>query len=179
VSVLMGWLSVRFTEPLVSRFGVRPVMLPGLALIVAGLGLFATAPADGAYAVHVLPVMVLLGVGAGLCLPPTMTLSMSGVAPADAGLASGLVNTTGQVGGAVGLAVLATVSTGRTAALRADGMTTVAALTGGYHLALWVAAALMTAAVVVCMAVVRASRPQPAAAAEPTGARTLTAEAAR
>jgi predicted MFS family arabinose efflux permease len=179
VSVLMGGLSVRYTEPLVSRFGVRPVMLPGLLLITAGLALFALAPSDGSYLAHVLPVMVLLGVGAGLCFPPTMTLSMSGVAPADAGLASGLINTTGQVGGAIGLALLATVSTGRAAALRADGVTDLAALTGGYHLALWVAALFMLAALVVAVAVVRPPRAEQLTADDAAAPRSLAAEGAR
>jgi EmrB/QacA subfamily drug resistance transporter len=155
VSVLMGTLSVRYSERLVSRFGVRRVMVPGLVLITAGLGLFALAPADGSYLTNVLPVMLLLGVGAGLSFPPMMTLAMSGVDPAEAGLASGLVNTTAQVGGAIGLAILATVSTGRTATLVAGGASTESALTGGYHAALGIAAAMMACALVIAVTVVR------------------------
>src|SRR3954453_7311734 len=97
-TILMGGLSVRFTEPLVSRFGARPVVVTGLVLITAGLVAFTRAPADGQYAVHVLPVTALLGVGPGLCFPALMTLAMSGVTGENAGLASGLVNTTAQVG---------------------------------------------------------------------------------
>jgi EmrB/QacA subfamily drug resistance transporter len=159
VSVLMGALSVRYSERLVSQFGARRVMVPGLVLITAGLGLFALAPADGTYVRHVLPVMLLLGIGGGLSFPPMMTLAMSGVAPSEAGLASGLINTTGQVGGAIGLAVLATVAAGRTVALGSSGATTEVALTGGYHLALGVAAAMMGAALLIALAVVRDDRP--------------------
>jgi EmrB/QacA subfamily drug resistance transporter len=159
VSVLMGALSVRYSERLVSRFGARRVMVPGLVLIAAGLGLFALAPADGSYVPNVLPVMLLLGVGAGLSFPPMMTLAMSGVAPSEAGLASGLINTTGQVGGAIGLAVLATVAAGRTATLGSSGASAEVALTGGYHLALAVAAAMMGAALVIALTVVHDDRP--------------------
>jgi EmrB/QacA subfamily drug resistance transporter len=162
VSVLMGAVSVRYSERLVSRYGARRVMVPGLVLITAGLGLFALAPADGSYVRNVLPVMLLLGIGAGLSFPPMMTLAMSGVAPSDAGLASGLVNTTGQVGGAIGLAVLATASAGRTATLLGAGASSAAALTGGYHLALGVAAAMMAAALVIAIVVIREDEQLPA-----------------
>ena len=83
--------------------------------------LFTRAPVDGDYVTHVLPVMVLLGTGAGVSFPALMTLAMSGATPSDAGLASGLVNTTAQVGGALGLAVLATLSASRSEHLIADG----------------------------------------------------------
>ena len=96
------------------RFGARTTLIPGLVLGIAGLLLFTRAPVDGSYVEHVLPVMVLLGAGAGISFPALMGLSMSGATPSDAGLASGLVNTTLQVGGALGLAVLATLSTTRT-----------------------------------------------------------------
>src|SRR5580693_8528640 len=115
VAVVMGTLSVRYTDRLVMRFGARTPMLAGLALIAAGLALFASAPASGGgYLSHVFPVAVLTGTGAGLCFPALMALAMSSATPQDAGLASGLVNATAQVGGALGLAVLATVSASRT-----------------------------------------------------------------
>jgi MFS family permease len=112
-TIVMGVLSVRFSEPLITRFGARRTLLPGLVLTAAALALFTRAPVDGSYVEHVLPVMILLGVGAGLSFPALMTLAMSGATPADAGLASGLVNTAAQVGGALGLAVLATLSATR------------------------------------------------------------------
>jgi EmrB/QacA subfamily drug resistance transporter len=151
VTVLMGTLSVRYSERLITRFGPRHVCVPGLLLIMAALVLFSQAPVDAGYVGHVLPVMVLLGTGAGLCFPALMGLAMSGATPADAGLASGLVNTTAQVGGALGLAVMATLSATRTHHLLAAGHSSAAALTGGYHLAFWVSAALVLGAVVVAM----------------------------
>ena len=113
-TVIMGILSLGYSHKLVMRFGARATLLPALGLIMVALALFTQAPVDGVYAVHVLPVMVLLGIGAGLAFPALMTLAMSGVTPSDAGLASGLVNTTAQVGGALGLAVLATLASTRT-----------------------------------------------------------------
>src|ERR1700723_2083334 len=114
VAVVMGALSVRYTDRLVMRFGARATIFPGLGLIAAGLALFATAPAGGGgYLSHIFPVSLLVGAGAGLCFPALMTLAMSSATPQDAGLASGLVNTTAQIGGALGLAVLATVSASR------------------------------------------------------------------
>jgi MFS family permease len=102
--------------------------------------------------------MVLMGIGAGLAFPPLMTLSMSGVDPSDAGLASGLVNTSGQVGAAIGLAVLATTSSTRAAAALAAGATPAGALTSGYHLAFWVAAGLLVAAIGIALLVTPLSR---------------------
>ncbi len=151
-TVGMAVLSIRYTEPLVSRHGARPVMTTGLVLIAAGLAEFAFAPVDAHYLTHVLPVATLLGLGAGLTFPALMTVAMSGVAPQNAGLASGLVNTTGQVGCALGLAVLAALSASRTRSLTSAGEGSKAALTGGYHLAFWVAAALVGAAVLIAAA---------------------------
>ena len=114
-------LSMRFTEPLISRFGAYRTLLPGVVLIGVGLAWFVRAPLDGTYVIDVLPTTLLLGIGAGLCFPALMTLAMSGATPEDAGLASGLVNTSAQVGGAIGLAVLATLSASRTESLAAAG----------------------------------------------------------
>jgi EmrB/QacA subfamily drug resistance transporter len=161
VTIVMGTLSVRYSERLVMRFGARRVVLAGMALIAASLALFTQAPVDGDYVAHVLPVMVLLGTGAGLAFPALMTLAMTGVQPTEAGLASGLINTTAQVGGALGLAVLATLSTSRTGTLADRGQSAAAALTGGYHLAFWIAAGLVVAAIIVAIVVVE---PAPKAA---------------
>ena len=158
VTVLMGTLSVRYTDRLVMRFGARTMVLGGLALLGVGLALFARAPVDGGYVAHVLPVMVLLGTGAGLCFPALMTLAMSGAAPSDAGLASGLINTTAQVGGALGLAVLATLSASRSNGLIGEGEPAATALTGGYHLAFAVAAALVVVAIVIAATVLEPER---------------------
>ena len=160
VAVLIGALSLGVSARLITRFGGRATLLPGLALIVAGLGLFASAPVDASYPTDILPVMLLLGSGAGLSFPALMTLAMSGATPSDSGLASGLVNTTQQVGGALGLAVLATLSTTRTGDLRAAGDATASALTGGYHLAFAIGAGLVAASVALAVTLLR---PQPGA----------------
>jgi predicted anti-sigma-YlaC factor YlaD len=110
---------------------------------------------DATYVIDVLPSMLLLGAGAGLAFPALMTLSMSGATPSDAGLASGLVNTTLQVGGAIGLAVLTTFATERTDGLLADGESTASALTSGYHLAYLIGAGLVAVALVIVLTVMR------------------------
>jgi sugar phosphate permease len=124
-------------------------------LLVAALGLFARAPLDAGYVVDLLPSMVLFGIGAGLAFPALTTLAMSGATAEDSGLASGLVNTSLQVGGAVGLAVLATLSATRTDSLLADGESAAEALTGGYRFAFLVAAGLVVVAVGLASTVLR------------------------
>jgi MFS family permease len=168
VTILMGTLSVRYTDRLVMRFGARKLVLSGLVLFMAGLALFTRAPIDGGYVVDILPVMVLLGVGAGLCFPALMTLAMSGATPDDAGLASGLINTTAQVGGALGLAVLATLSASRSVELAGAGESRVAALLGGYHLAFGIGAALVLVAIAVAATILQpAPRSEPGTEADP------------
>jgi EmrB/QacA subfamily drug resistance transporter len=166
VTVVMGTLSLRFSGPLIMRFGARAVLIPSLAFIAAGLLLFARSPVDGTFLTDILPVMVLLGLGAGLAAPSLMSLAMSGATESDAGLASGLVNTTVQVGGAIGLAVLATLASGRTDALIAGGEPAAAALNGGFHVAYLVGAALVTVALVVAVVVLRPEAAEPGAAAD-------------
>ncbi len=153
VTLVIGTLSLGFSERLNMRFGPRATLIPSLVFIGAGLLLFARAPVDGSYVSDILPVMVLLGLGAGLAFPSLMTLAMSGATQSDSGLASGLVNTTLQVGGAVGLAVLATLATERTEGLLADGESTAAALNSGYQLAYLVGAALVIVAITVALTV--------------------------
>jgi EmrB/QacA subfamily drug resistance transporter len=156
VTVTMGTMSVRYTDRLVMRFGARAAMFPGLGLIAAGLGLFALAPAGAGYLSHIFPGTLLMGTGAGLCFPALMALAMSSATPQDAGLASGLVNTTAQIGGALGLAVLATVSAARSNSLIAQHHPAPAALTEGYHLAFWIACGLVVAAAGLGAVVLRA-----------------------
>jgi predicted MFS family arabinose efflux permease len=162
VTIVIGTLSLRYSERLIMRFGARATLLPGLVLIAAGLGLFTQVPVDGSYVTDVLPTMLLLGSGAGLSFPALMTLAMSGATPSDAGLASGLVNTTLQVGGALGLAVLATLSATRSETLLEQGESTAAALTEGYQLAFVIGAGLVVAAIAIAVTVL-----QPAAQAVP------------
>jgi EmrB/QacA subfamily drug resistance transporter len=154
-TIVMGALSLGFSQKLVMRFGARPTVIGGLTLIAAGLALFSRAPVGGGYVEHVLPVMVLLGAGAGSSFPGIMMLSMSGATPSDAGLASGLVNTTTQVGGALGLAVLATLASTRTGDLQAAGDASNVALNGGYHLAYLVGAGLIGLAILIAVTVLR------------------------
>ncbi len=157
-TLIMGVLSLGYSHKLVMRFGAKATLVPGLGLIAVALALFTMAPVDGRYVAHVMPVMVLLGVGAGMAFPALMTLAMSGATPSDAGLASGLVNTTAQVGGALGLAVLATLASTRTGELSAAGEPLKAALNGGYHLAFTIGALLVTAAIVVGIVVLQSER---------------------
>jgi EmrB/QacA subfamily drug resistance transporter len=158
-TVVMGTLSLRYSERLSTRFGPRRTLLPGLVLILLGLVLFTRVPATGgSYLRDVLPTLVLLGAGAGASFPALMTLAMADIEPSEAGLASGLVNTSAQVGGALGLAVLATLAATRSHALAAHAHGGVDALTGGYHLGFLVAALLMLAAVVVGLVALKPER---------------------
>jgi len=170
-SLLMGVLSLGFTDKLNMRFGPRNVLIAGLGMLLVAMLLFARAPVDGNYLVDVFPTMIIFGAGAGVAFPALMMLAMSGATPSDAGLASGLVNTTGQVGGAIGLALLATISTERTQALLEDGESTASALTGGYHVAYLIGAALAVVAIVTAVTVLRSEKPMAAAGeAGPRGA---------
>jgi EmrB/QacA subfamily drug resistance transporter len=170
VTIFMGTLSVRYSERIISRFGARAAALAGLTLMAVALALLAIAPADANYVTQLLPTMALLGLGAGTCFPALIGLGMDGVEPQQAGLASGLVNTTAQIGGAVGLAVLATMSSSRTHQLAASGNGQEAALLSGYHLAFWIAAGLMIVAIAVAAKVLTRPAAVPPMAAETDGA---------
>jgi MFS family permease len=169
-TLVMGTMSLRYSERLNMRFGPKSTLIAGLVSIGAGLALFARTPVDGVFLADIVPPMVLFGLGAGVAFPSLMTLAMSGATPQDAGLASGLVNATVQIGGAIGLAVLATLATERTDGLRADGEPAAAALNGGYHLAYLVGAVLVAVAIVAAVTLLRSERPpaqQELAAREP------------
>jgi EmrB/QacA subfamily drug resistance transporter len=147
-NLIMGALSVGLSARLVMRFGIKPPLAVGLSCAALGLVLFARAPLGGSFVVHVLPSMILLGIGAGIAFNPVLLAAMSDVAPEDSGLASGIVNTAFMMGGALGLAVLASIAAARTDSLRPDHGP-LAALLGGYHVAFLVGAAFAAAAVVV------------------------------
>jgi EmrB/QacA subfamily drug resistance transporter len=166
-TIVMGTMSFRITGRLNLRYGPRATLIPAMVAIVAGLVLFARTPLDAGYVVDVLPSMVLLGLGAGLAFPSLMTLAMSGATPQDSGLASGLVNTSVQVGGAIGLAVLATLATERTEGLVSGGEPAATALNSGYHFAYLIGAALVVAALAIAVGVLRSPRPPAAAEADP------------
>jgi EmrB/QacA subfamily drug resistance transporter len=161
VALLIGALSLGISARLTMRFGARATLVPGLAFGAAGLALFTQAPVGASYLRDLLPSLLLVGIGAGLSFPALMTLAMSSAHPTDAGLASGLVNTTQQVGGALGLAVLATISASHTTSLLHAGHGTSSALTSGYHLAWVLGTGLLVAAIATALAVLR---PAPAAA---------------
>jgi EmrB/QacA subfamily drug resistance transporter len=159
-NLIMGALSIGVSARLVMRFGIKPPLATGLLVAGTGLLLFARAPVDGSYVVDVLPGMLLLGFGAGIAFNPILLAAMSDVAPEEAGLASGFVNTAFMMGGAVGLAVLASIAASRTDTLSASGRGPVAALTGGYHAA-FVAGALCAAAAAAVGALLLRTRREP------------------
>ena len=155
LTVVMGTVSVRYTERLIMRFGPRRTLVPGMTLVLIGLLLFARTPVDGNYVRDLLPIMPLIGLGFAIAGPSLVTLAMSGADPRDAGLASGLINTTVQVGGALGLAVLATLAAERTDHLRSTGEAAASALNSGYHLGYLLAAGLTFAALLIAAVVLR------------------------
>ncbi|MBS1862689.1 MAG: DHA2 family efflux MFS transporter permease subunit [Actinobacteria bacterium] len=178
VTAIIGTLSLGFSAKLNLRFGAKATLVPGLVSVGAGLALFSQISVDGSYWSEVLPAMVLVGIGAGLSFPSVMSLAMTGVRPEEAGLASGLVNTTLQVGGALGLAVLATLSTNRTTDLVASGEGSHAALTSGYQLAFVVGAGLLVGAIAVALAVIQSGPTSPDAVAAAEAEPAFSSEAA-
>lgn len=148
-NLIMGAFSLGLSARIVMRFGTRLPLASGMLLVGAGLACFARAPVDGSFIVDVLPGMILLGLGAGNAFNPVLLAAMSDVEPDKSGLASGVVNTAFMMGGALGLAVLASLAAARSGALNAAGRDTLAALTGGYHAAFAVGAACAFAAALV------------------------------
>ncbi|MGW2018661.1 MFS transporter [Streptomyces sp. NPDC001927] len=153
-AAIIGAVSLGVSARLIARFGERSVLLTGLGLLVVMLGLLTRVPVHASYVTDLLPVM-LLAAGFGLALPALTSLGMSGAKEEDAGLASGLFNTTQQIGMALGIAVLSTLAAARTEALTEAGRSTAEALTGGYHLAFGVGAGLLVAAFAVALTVLR------------------------
>lgn len=170
-NLIMAAFSLGLSAKLVMRFGIRPAIAVGMLLVVCGLALFARAPVGGSFLLDVMPSMVLLGLGAGMALNPVLLAAMSEVAPSESGLASGVVNTAFMMGGALGLAVLASLANARTTRLLADGMAQVHALTGGYHAAFLAGAAFAAVAVWIAATQLRkrsSSDEAPAVAAVPS-----------
>ncbi len=139
-NVIMGVFSLGLSARIVTRFGIRVPLAVGLLLAAVGLALFARAPLAGNFVVDVLPAMILLGLGAGTAFNPVLLAAMSDVAQEESGLASGVVNTSFMMGGALGLAILASLAASRTASLLATGSGHLAALNSGYHASFLVAA---------------------------------------
>lgn len=168
-NIVMAIFSIGLSAKLVMRFGIRRPLAVGLVFAAAGLVLFSRAPVGGSVLVDVLPGMLLLGIGAGMAFNPLLIAAMSDADPHEAGLASGVVNTSFMMGGALGLAILASVASARTDALVGGGDQELAALTGGYHAAFLVGAlaALLAAAIGAAMMPARAPMPAGAHGLEP------------
>jgi EmrB/QacA subfamily drug resistance transporter len=140
-NLIMAAFSLGLSAKIVMRFGIRPTLATGLSLAAVGLALFARAPVDGGFVADVLPGMALLGIGAGIAFNPLLLGAMSDVSPSESGLASGVVNTAFMMGGALGLAVLASIAASSTDSQLAAGSSAQAALNGGYQLAFVVGSA--------------------------------------
>ena len=156
-NLIMGAFSLGLSAKLVMRFGIKPPLVTGMLLVAIGLALFARAPVDGAFFVDVLPSMLILGIGVGMAMNPVLLAAMSDAPPEQAGLASGVVNTAFMMGGALGLAVLASLAAWRSDDLLASGDSQLAALTGGYNLAFVVGAIFAAVAAAVAAALLRPS----------------------
>jgi EmrB/QacA subfamily drug resistance transporter len=161
-NLVMGAVSIGLSARLVIRFGIRPPLSAGLLLAALGLLLLARAPVAGDFFLDVLPSMILLGLGAGMAFNPVLLAAMGDVESTEAGLASGLVNTSFMMGGALGLAVLASLAASRADALLADGKGELAALTGGYHAAFFLGAVFAVVAAGLGGFLLRAQEPQAA-----------------
>jgi EmrB/QacA subfamily drug resistance transporter len=161
-NLIMGAFSVGLSAKLVMRFGIRAPLVTGLALAAVGLVLFARAPVDGNFVVDVLPSMILLGCGAGMAFNPVLLAAMGDVEPSESGLASGVVNTSFMMGGALGLAILASLAASRTDDLIASGEDQLVALNSGYHVAFLLGAIFAAAAAALAAALLRAPAHAPA-----------------
>jgi EmrB/QacA subfamily drug resistance transporter len=169
-SLIMGAFSLGLSAKLVMRFGIKPPMVAGMLFMASGLLLYARVPVDGSFVLDVLPGSVLLGIGAGMGFNPLLLAAMGDVEPTEAGLASGVVNTAFMMGGALGLAVLASLSASRTDRLLASGDDRLTALTGGYHVSFLVGALFAIAGATIGGLLSRAEKPAPMHA-EPEPAR--------
>jgi predicted MFS family arabinose efflux permease len=155
----LGYLAVALTavvasgaaQALTTKAGVKPVLATGMGLLAAGLVFFTQISVDGSYAADLLPGFFLIGVGLGFAFVPVSIAALSGASGKEAGLASGLINTNQQIGGALGLAILISISTTRTDNLIEDGVAQLDALVDGYSLAFWVAAAIAAFGVIVTL----------------------------
>jgi EmrB/QacA subfamily drug resistance transporter len=165
VAAVMGLFSVRFSAMLITRFGPVSMLIAGQAIVAVALVCLGLGPSTATYPVHLLVPLALLGLGGGLAFPAVTMVAMAGVRPEDSGLASGLLNTTGQVGGALGLAVLATIAGVRASELAQTGANAASALAGGYHMAWFVSAGIVAVTIAISVALLRDRNRQEVAAA--------------
>jgi EmrB/QacA subfamily drug resistance transporter len=168
-TIIWGASSLLLSDRLVMRFGIKPPLLTGLGLMTLALILLARTPADGNWAVDILPATIAVGIGAGIAFNPLLLAAMSGVAPDRAGLASGVVNTAFMMGGAVGLAALASIADSRSDTLLSSGEGQLVALNGGYHVAFVVGAIFLVASAVGAALLRVESQPQPHGHGEAVG----------
>jgi EmrB/QacA subfamily drug resistance transporter len=161
-NLIMGAFSLGLSAKIVMRFGIRGPLAVGMLLVAAGLGLFALAPVGGDFVLHVLPGMIVLGLGVGIAFNPVLLAAMSDVPQSEAGLASGVVNTAFMMGGSLGLAVLASLAAARTDSLVASGADPLVALNGGYHAAFAVGAVFALVAALASALFLRAGLQAPA-----------------
>ena len=159
-NLIMGGFSLGLSAKLITRFGISRPLSGGLVLAAAGLALFARAPTGAEFWMDVLPGMILVGLGAGTAINPLLLAAMGDVEQSESGLASGIVNTSFMMGGALGLAVLASVAASRTTQLLAAGHSHTTALLGGYHLAYLLGSTFALAGAVLSFAALRAAKPQ-------------------
>ncbi|MGH3837134.1 MAG: MFS transporter [Pseudonocardiaceae bacterium] len=160
-NLIMAAFSLGLSAKLVMRFGIKMPLTTGLLFFAIGLMLFARAPIDASFTADVLPAMILLGFGSGMAFNPVLLAAMNDVEPSESGLASGVVNTSFMMGGALGLAILASLAAARTDNLRTAGNDMLAALTGGYHLAFAAGALFAAAAAMLGAVALRAGHPPP------------------
>ncbi len=161
-NLIMAAFSLGLSAKMVMHFGIRMPLAAGLALTAAGLALFALSPVDGSFVLHVLPGMTLLGVGCGMAMNPVLLAAMSEVDASESGLASGVVNTSFMMGGALGLAILASLAAARTGDLLASGADSSAALNGGYHMAFALSAVFAAGAALLSAVLLRKGHQAPA-----------------
>ncbi|MFC9242921.1 MFS transporter [Streptomyces sp. NPDC057136] len=159
LAVIAGVVSISLSARWNMRFGLRTVLLAGLAVVAVGLILVVRVPADPRYVVDILPTALLIGAGSGLAMPAVLMLSMQVDSPRDAGLASGLAGTAGTIGDSLGIAALASIAAARTNTLLSEGESATYALNGGFRLAFGISAALVVGAAAIAFLVLR---PQPA-----------------
>ena len=159
MTLSIGALSVAVTPRLLTRFGPKRTLIPGLVMTLAGLIIFARIPVDASYWPDLFPAFLLLGLGAGTSFMPLITLAMSEVPKADAGLGSGLINVAQQMAAAIGVAVLGTVAASHTASLLAAGHAEANALTSGFHLSFTIASACVALGIVFALTILRSPAP--------------------
>jgi predicted MFS family arabinose efflux permease len=157
-TIIWGASSLLLSDRFVMRYGIKTPLIGGMSLMAVALLLLARAPVDGNYFVDVLAATIAIGIGAGIAFNPILLAAMGGVDQSQAGLASGVVNTSFMMGGALGLAALASIAASRTDALTSDGVAALGALNGGYHLAFLVGAIFIAAAVAVAVGLLRAQQ---------------------